>query len=442
MTIGDSILAQLKQEISEVEYKRYIKQLTFCTESSRTDYALFLAPNPLIASWVKTRYSEKIAHLFEVKTSIKPQVVIALKNKHTIKAQVKETASSTPQHTAHQSLLNPGYTFDNYVVGTSNQFAYSAALSVCEKPGEAYNPLYIYGGVGLGKTHLMQSVGNRLQSQGKSVIYSSVEQFVNDFTRHLRNQTMDRFKDKYRNCDVLMIDDIQFLSGKVQTQEEFFHTFETLRNENKQIILTSDKHPKQVAGLEDRLKSRFEWGLIADIQPPELETKIAIINKKCEINRVNITKDVIDYIATIIDNNAREIEGILSKLHAYAKLMNQEITLEFTKNVLKEHIKEQRENITIDDIVKFVSKELNVKPSEIRSKSRSKNIVYTRRVSIYLARSLTQNTMPQLAQYFGMKDHTTISHTMKKISELLKTDENFKLKIDELNNKISAGTNT
>jgi len=442
MTIGDSILAQLKQEISEVEYKRYIKQLNFCTEDSKTDYALFLAPNPLIASWVRTKYSEKIAHLFEVKTSVKPQVVIELKNKRALKVQAKEVPTGSPQHSSHQSLLNPAYTFDNYVVGTSNQFAYSAAQSVCEKPGEAYNPLYIYGGVGLGKTHLMQAVGNRLQTQGKSVIYSSVEQFVNDFTRHLRNQTMDRFKDKYRNCDVLMIDDIQFLSGKVQTQEEFFHTFETLRNENKQIILTSDKHPKQIAGLEDRLKSRFEWGLVADIQPPELETKIAIINKKCEINRVNITKDVIDYVATIIDNNAREIEGILSKLHAYAKLMNQEITLEFTKNVLKEHIKEQRENITIEDIVKFVSKELNVKPTEIRSKSRSKNIVYSRRVSIYLARSLTQNTMPQLAQYFGMKDHTTISHTMKKIGELLKSDENFKLKIDELNNKISAGQTT
>ncbi|MDF1880855.1 chromosomal replication initiator protein DnaA [Sulfurimonas sp. MAG313] len=440
MTIGDSILVQLKEEIPEIEYKRYIKQLSFCTESSKTDYALFLAPNPLIASWVRTKYSEKIAHLFEVKTSVKPQVAIELKNKRPLKAQSKDSVTSTsPQHSAHQSLLNPAYTFDNYVVGTSNQFAFSAAQSVCEKPGEAYNPLYIYGGVGLGKTHLMQAVGNRLQTLGKSVIYSSVEQFVNDFTRHLRNQTMDRFKDKYRNCDVLMIDDIQFLSGKVQTQEEFFHTFETLRNENKQIILTSDKHPKQIAGLEDRLKSRFEWGLVADIQAPELETKIAIINKKCEINRVNITKDVIDYIATIIDNNAREIEGILSKLHAYAKLMNQEITLEFTKNVLKEHIKEQRENITIDDIVKFVCKELNVKPSEIRSKNRSKNIVYARRVSIYLARSITQNTMPQLAQYFGMKDHTTISHTMKKINELLKSDENFKLKIDELNNKISAG---
>lgn len=438
MTIGESILSLLKQEISEVEYNRYIKQLTFSTEGSKTDLVLFLAPNPLIASWVRTKYSEKIAHLFEVKTGIKPQVSIQIKNKVISTETNNETVISL-QHNAHQSLLNPAYTFENYVVGSSNQFAFSAAQSICDKPGEAYNPLFIYGGVGLGKTHLMQAVGNRLQTQGKSVIYSSVEQFVNDFTRHLRNQTMDRFKDKYRKCDVLMIDDVQFLSGKNQTQEEFFHTFETLRNEKKQIILTSDKQPKQIAGIEDRLKSRFEWGLIVDIQPPELETKIAIINKKCEINRVRLSKEIIDYIATIIDNNAREIEGILSKLHAYAKLMNQDITLEFTKNVLKEQLQEKRENITIEYIVKFVSKELNVKPSEIRSKSRSKNIVYARRVSIYLARELTQNSMPQLAQYFGMKDHTAISHTMKKINELLKSDENFKVKIDELNNKITAG---
>ena len=439
MTIGDSVLELLKQEISETEYNRYIKQLTFCTEDSKSDYAVFLAPNPLIASWVRTKYSEKIAHLYEVKTDIKPQISIEIKNRRPSQQQSSDTSSQVPQHSAHQSLLNPAYTFENYVVGSSNQFAYSAAQSVCEKPGSAYNPLFIYGGVGLGKTHLMQAIGNRLQTQGKSVIYTSVEQFVNDFTRHLRNQTMDRFKDKYRKCDVLMIDDVQFLSGKTQTQEEFFHTFEALRSEKKQIILTSDKQPKQIAGIEDRLTSRFEWGLVSDIQPPELETKIAIINKKCEINRVNISKEIIDYIATIIDNNAREIEGILSKLHAYAKLMNQEITLEFTKNVLKEQLKEKRENLTIDHIVKFVSKELNVKPSEIRSKSRSKNIVYARRVSIYLARSLTQSTMPQLAQYFGMKDHTTISHTMKKINELLKTDENFKVKIEELTNKISSG---
>ena len=284
----------------------------------------------------------------------------------------------------------------------------------------------------------MQAVGNVLQHQGKSVIYTSVEQFLNDFTAHMRNKTMDRFKDKYRKCDVLLIDDIQFLSNKVQTQEEFFHTFEALRNEHKQIIMTADKKPKQIAGLEDRLKSRFEWGLVADIQPPELETKIAIIQKKCEINRINIDSDVVKYIATIIDSNVREIEGILSKLHAYAQLMHQPITIEFAQNVLKETLQEKRDNISIDFIMSTVAKELNVKPSEIKSKNRSRNIVYARRISIYLARDLTPMSMPELAKYFGMKDHTAVSHTMKKINELLKNDEDFKVKIDELTNKITT----
>ena len=337
--------------------------------------------------------------------------------------------------------INDG-TYWPVVIGGSNKFDYAAAKSVSEKPGNIYNPLFIYGGVGLGKTHLMQAIGNVLQSLGKSVIYTSVEQFVNDFTRHLRNQTMDRFKDKYRKCDALLIDDVQFLSNKNQTQEEFFHTFETLRNEKKQIILTADKHPKQIAGLEERLKSRFEWGLVADIQPPELETKLAIIRKKCEINRVFLPNDVVNYIATIINNNVREIEGILSKLHAYSQLMHIDITIEFAKNVLKEQLQEQRDNITIDLIMGTVSKELNVKPSEIRSKSRSRNIVYARRIAIYLARELTPMSMPQLAQYFGMKDHTAVSHTMKKIQELLKNDEDFKVKIEELLNKITSSTAT
>jgi chromosomal replication initiator protein len=437
MNIGQSVLQMLKDEISEVEYNRYIKQLTYSTDESRSNFVLFIAPNPLIANWIKTKYSDKIAHLFEVKTGTKPTVTIALKSEMN-STEKAPAAVVQPTEKPKHSLLNPSHTFENFVVGGSNQFAYAAAKSVSEKPGDIYNPLFVYGGVGLGKTHLMQAIGNVLQHQGKSVIYTSIEQFVNDFTRHLRNQTMDRFKDKYRKCDALLIDDVQFLSNKNQTQEEFFHTFETLRNEGKQIILTADKHPKQIAGLEERLKSRFEWGLVADIQPPELETKIAIIKKKCEINRVSLSNDVINYVATIISNNAREIEGILSKLHAYAQLMHVDISIEFAKNVLKEQLQEQRDNITIDLIMNTISKEINVKPSEIRSKNRSRNIVYARRIAIYLARELTPMSMPQLAKYFGMKDHTAVSHTMKKIQELLKNDEDFKVKIEELSNKITS----
>lgn len=437
MNIGQSVLNMLKDEITEIEYNRYIKQLEYCNDGSRSDAVLFYAPNPLVANWIKTKYTHKIAHLFEIKTGIKPTVSLDVKSRTQAPA-AKVSAAPSPKEKPKHTLLNPSHTFENFVVGGSNQFAYAAAKSVSEKSGEIYNPLFIYGGVGLGKTHLMQAIGNLLVQQGKSVIYSSIEQFVNDFTRHLRNQTMDRFKDKYRQCDALLIDDVQFLSNKNQTQEEFFHTFETLRNEKKQIVLTADKHPKQIAGLEERLKSRFEWGLVADIQPPELETKIAIIKKKCEINRVDLSNDVINYIATIISNNAREIEGILSKLHAYAQLMHVDISIEFAKNVLREQLQEQRDNITIDLIMNTISKELNVKPSEIRSKNRSRTIVYARRIAIYLARELTPLSMPQLAKYFGMKDHTAVSHTMKKIQELLKNDEDFKVKIEELSNKITS----
>jgi chromosomal replication initiator protein len=437
-SIGKQVLNALKNEISELDYTRYIKQLQFNEEESKSNLAIFSAPNALIANWIRTKFADKIAHLFEVNTNIKPTVLINVLSS-TITPSVTNIPA-IPAERAITSLLNPSYTFQNFVVGGSNNFAYIAAKNVSEKPGVVYNPLFIYGGVGLGKTHLMQAVGNVMLSQGKTVIYTSVEQFLNDFSRHLSNRTMDRFKDKYRKCDLLLIDDIQFLSGKNQIQEEFFHTFEALRNENKQIIITSDKKPKQIGGLEERLKSRFEWGLVADIQPPELETKIEIIKKKCEINRVKLDREVINYVATIIENNTREIEGILSKLNAYSQLMGVDITIEFARNVLKEQMAEKRSNITIDLIMETVAKELNVKTSEIRSKSRNSNIVYARRIAIYLSRSLTPNSMPQLAQYFGMKDHTAVSHTMKKIQELMKNDEDFKIKVEELSNKVSMDT--
>lgn len=434
------VIQMLKNEINEIDYTRYIKQLSYNDQESKSNLAVYNAPNLLIANWIRTKYADKISHLFEIKTGIKPTVSILVKSQNAISVQQSTPAIQTHSDKTPVALLNPSYTFDNFVVGGSNHFAYVAAKSVSEKPGITYNPLFIYGGVGLGKTHLMQAVGNVMLTQGKTVIYTSVEQFLNDFSRHLSNRTMDRFKDKYRKCDLLLIDDIQFLSNKNQIQEEFFHTFEALRNENKQIIITSDKHPKKIAGLEERLKSRFEWGLVADIQPPELETKIEIIKKKCEINRVKLDKEVINYVATIIENNTREIEGILSKLNAYSQLMGVDVNIEFARNVLKEQMAEKRNNITTDLIMEIVSKELNVKTSEMRSKSRNSNIVYARRIAIYLSRNLTPNSMPQLAQYFGMKDHTAVSHTMKKINELIKNDEDFKVKIDELSNKISTMT--
>ncbi len=441
--LAQQILKLLKQEIPQIEYERYVKQLRYDEEASRSDIAVFHAPNPLISRWVKTRYGEKLSHLFELKTGIKPQIVIEVRNGRKKRPEPKggefsETAATKPA--TKSTILNPSYTFDSFVVGSSNQFAYTAALRVAEKPGEQYNPLFIYGGAGLGKTHLLHAIGNYNQDRGRQVIFTSLEQFMNQFTHHLRNHTMDRFRDKFRSCDILLLDDIQFLSRKEETQKELFHTFNELHGAGKQIVMTSDQHPKKIAGLEERLRSRFEWGLIVDIQPPELETKIAIIKKKCELNGIQLDNDIVNYIAAHMGNNIREIEGIIIQLNAFANMMNQSITLDFAKNVVKNQLKERSENITIDDIVKVVSKELNVKPSEIKSKSRARKIVEARRIVIYLARSLTPNSMPSLAQYFGMKDHTAVSHAMKKINELLDKDETFKAKIEELSHKITAIT--
>jgi len=432
--LADDVLQMLKEEIPQIEYERFIKNLSFDEKGSSADMAVFTAPNLYIANWVKTKYAKKLSQLFELKTGIPTSIQITTKSNKKVQTTKQKETPQAPGSTS--TKINPTYTFENFVVGSSNQFAYTASLSVAEKPGRVYNPLFIYGGVGLGKTHLLHAIGNYNLKKEKIVIYVTIEQFMNDFTYHLRVGTIEKFREKYRKCDILLIDDIQFLSGKERTQEEFFHTFNELHTSSKQIVLTSDQHPKKIAGLEERLKSRFEWGLIADIQPPELETKIAIIKKKCELNKIELDNEIINYIATNMDSNIREIEGVINKLNAYSTLVNQKITLDLAKNVLSEQKKEQQKHIQLRDIVNVVANELNVKPSEIKSKSRNRQIVGARRIVIYLARTLTPNSMPALAQYFGMKDHTSVSHAMKKIKEQIEKDADFKLLLEEMKNKI------
>jgi len=439
MNIGQKVLFELKKEISEIEYERYIKKLVYDTKHSRSNLVYFSAPNMIIAKWVKTKYADKLAHLFELQNDVKPEIEISV-GKQKKQTPVAVAKQSTEKNPAKSTYLNPSLKFDNFIVGDSNQFAYTTAKSVAEKPGQLYNPLFIYGGVGLGKTHLLQAIGNYHIDLGKTVIYTTLEQFMNSFTSHLRSQTMDRFRDKFRECDLLLIDDIQFLSRKEQTQEEFFHTFNELYNSNKQIVITSDRQPNKISGLVDRLRSRFEMGLMADIQPPGLETKIAIIQKKCELDGIQLNHEIINFIATNMGDNIREIEGTIIKLNAMSSMLNQEITLDFAQNAIKDQLKEKKDNISIDDIVKIVSRELNIKPSDIKSKKRTKNVVSARRTAIYLARNLTPNSMPQIAMYFGMKDHTAISHAMKKIHEIIDNDDNFKVLLEELSNKINTNT--
>ncbi|MCW1360817.1 chromosomal replication initiator protein DnaA [Campylobacter sp. US33a] len=434
----NEMLGAFKKEITEIEYENYISSLKFNDKLSKADCLVFNAPNELIAKFIQTKYAEKIAYLYEVQSGNKAEVQIqGLNNKAHTKIKL-DIANIKTQST----ILNPSFTFESFVVGDSNKYAYSACVAVSNKDklGKLYNPIFIYGPTGLGKTHLLQAVGNACLELGKKVIYATSENFVNDFTSHLSNKTMEKFHEKYRNCDVLLIDDVQFLGKTDKIQEEFFFTFNTIKEKFGQIIMTSDNPPNMLKGITERLKSRFANGIMADITPPQLDTKIAIIRKKCEFNGIDLDQEVINYIATSMGDNIREIEAMITNLHAYSRLIGQNINLDIAKMMMKDHIKERKENISIEDIFSMVCKELNIKLSDIKSNKKTQNIVLARRVVIYLARELTTMSMPQLAKFFDMKDHTAISHNVKKINEIIENDLELKNKIEELKNKILVKT--
>jgi chromosomal replication initiator protein len=323
--------------------------------------------------------------------------------------------------------LNPKYTFDDFVIGAGNQFAHAAARAVGEKPSKAYNPLFLYGGVGMGKTHLMQAIGHeiKVRQPEKSICYVSGERFTNDMINALRYSKMAGFRDKYRNMDVLLVDDIQFLVNKERTQEEFFHTFNALHECMRQIVIASDRSPKELAEFEDRLRSRFEWGLIADIQPPDLETKVAILQKKAESEQVMLPTDVALFIASNIRSNVRELEGALIRLTAYASLTGGEINLQTAQDVLKNLIDSQIRKVTIESIQKAVCEQFGLRLAEIKAKNNSRVIVYPRQIAMYLAKHLTDASLPEIGRQFGGKHHTTVLHSVDKIEEVRKTDKDL-----------------
>lgn len=434
MTTKD-IHAALQNEVSQNDFDRYLKQLVYKKSSSSDELAVFEVHNKFIANFIKTKFLSILLDIFEKLSSTKPtiEIKIAGERRRSKKAIMDDEVAND---TSSSTILNQSYTFESFVVGSSNQMAYTASKAVAEKPGIQYNPLFIYGGTGLGKTHLLQAIGNDAVEKNKNVIYVTVEQFMNDFTYSLKYKNMEHFRSKYRQCDLLLIDDVQFLSGKESTQEEFFHTFNELHTANKQIVLTSDKLPSQIAGLEERLKSRFEHGLKSHIQIPELETKIAIIEKKSELNGIHLTKDIVHYIATNLDSSIREIEGVLIQINANATLLGQNISLDLVQSLLKEQIKETKENIKLPDIINVVASELNIKPSDLKSSKRTANIVNARRVVIYLAKELTHNSMPDIAKFLGMKDHSSVSKNLSASNKLIEKDENFKLTLENLKNKI------
>jgi len=330
--------------------------------------------------------------------------------------------------------LNPRYTFDAFVIGAGNQFAHAASLAVAERPSKAYNPLFIYGGVGMGKTHLMQAIGHEIKRRQPqmAICYLSSEKFTNEMINSLRYDKMTSFRDKFRNVDVLLIDDIQFLAQKERTQEEFFHTFNALHESMKQIVIASDRPPKELAEIEDRLRSRFEWGLIADIQPPDLETKVAILQKKAEQERVTLPTDVALYVASNIRSNVRELEGALIRLIAHSSLIGAEITLPYTQQVLKNFIDSQARKVTIEAIQKSVAEQFGLKLVEIKAKNNSRAIVYPRQIAMYLAKQLTEASLPEIGRQFGGKHHTTVLHSVEKIDESRKSDKDLNRLLNKL----------
>jgi chromosomal replication initiator protein len=336
--------------------------------------------------------------------------------------------------------LNPRYTFDAFVIGSGNQFAHAACQAVAERPSKAYNPLFLYGGVGMGKTHLMQAIGHEIKRRTPqaAICYVSSEKFTNEMINSLRYDKMISFRDKFRTVDVLLVDDIQFLAQKERTQEEFFHTFNALHESMKQIVIASDRPPKELAEFEDRLRSRFEWGLIADIQPPDLETKVSILQKKAEQERVTLPTEVALFIAQNIRSNVRELEGALIRLVAHSSLIGAEITLPYTQQVLKNFIDSQARKVTIESIQKAVAEQFGLRLVEIKAKNNSRSIVYPRQIAMYLAKHLTEASLPEIGRQFGGKHHTTVLHSVDKIERMRKDDKDLNRLLNKLTEQLGA----
>ncbi len=336
--------------------------------------------------------------------------------------------------------LNPRYTFDAFVIGNGNQFARAAALAVAERPSRAYNPLFLYGGVGMGKTHLMHAIGHEVKRRqpAASICYVSAEKFTNEMITSLRNDRMTSFRDRFRSVDVLLIDDIQFIAQKERTQEEFFHTFNALHESMKQIVIASDRPPKELAEIEDRLRSRFEWGLIADIQPPDLETKVAILQKKAESEQVQLPTDVALFVASNVRTNVRELEGALVRLIAWCQMNRMEITLAATQQCLKQFIDMQVRKITIEAIQRAVAEQFGMRVSDLKQKNNSRNVVVPRQIAMYLAKQMTEASLPEIGRQFGNKHHTTVMHSIAKIDEQRRTDKDLHRTLNKLQEQLNA----
>ena len=432
VSLWDKTLQLIKGELSPPSFNAFFKQIKPLKLHLNT--LILLVPNDFTKGILEDRYLNLIESSVN-QLSLKKYNVKFILNEEEIKGLGNQDNQEDEKTKKNYPHLHPKYTFDTFVIGNSNRFAHAACVAVAEAPARAYNPLFLYGGVGLGKTHLMHAIGHHIMDQKKDpkVVYVSSEKFTNELINSIKDDRNEEFRNKYRNVDVLLIDDIQFIAGKERTQEEFFHTFNSLHEANKQIIISSDRPPKEIPTLEDRLRSRFEMGLITDIQAPDFETRMAILRKKAQMENLDVPNEVTVYIAKNIKSNIRELEGALTRVVAYSSLTNRTISFELASEALKDIIiTSKHEEITVNRIKEKVSSVFGVKMEDFNSKKRTRSISYPRQIAMYLSRELTDLSLPKIGEEFGGRDHTTVIHAHDKITKDIETNEDFKDKINKI----------
>ena len=433
-------LVRIRQEVGKQNFETWIAPIRFVSKNKHE--VVLDVPNKFFRDWLSEHYLNTLENILTKAMDQEMKVVFrvdesasrATNSQPSIKKD--EPERERPQRATN---LIPKYTFGNFVIGASNQFAHAACMAVANQPGDNYNPLFIYGGVGLGKTHLVNAIGHQAMAQraGLKVFYLSSESFMNELIASLRRDKMDEFKKKFRNVDILILDDVQFIAGKERTQEEFFHTFNSLYESHKQIVITSDKFPKEIPGLEDRLRNRFEWGLIADIQPPDMETRVAILQKKAEVEGLQLPHDVAIFLASNIDSNVRELEGSLTRLGAFGSLTKATINVELAKDVLRNTLNGAKREITVENIQKTTCEYFNIKLGDLKAKRRTQNIALPRQVAMYLCRKYTETSFPAIGDKFGGRDHSTVIHASKTIERKIKEDPHMQTTIEKLERNLN-----
>ncbi len=428
--IWSSIVKQLEGKLDSKELKTWFgptRQVSF-DPASGTGVLTVSVPSRVFADWIESRHGTLLAQ--EAADAGFPDLSIRFES---AAAEMPETAAAPPATTAGRvTTSNPRFSFENFVVGSSNQFAHAAARAVAETPSRSYNPLFLYGGVGLGKTHLMHAIAQEIlrRNPGARVLYLSAERFLNDLINALRFERMHEFKSRYRELDVLLMDDVQFIAGKDSTQEEFFHTFNALHDAQKQIVVTSDALPKEIPTLEERLRSRFEWGLIADIQPPDLEMKIAIIRKKAAAEKIAVPNDVAMFIAGTVKSNVRELEGRLNRVIAFSSLTGKPLSVELARETLRDIVGTEEQRAVPAEILKTVASHYGLRVSDMKAKSNAKPVAFPRQVAMYLCRKLTNLSYPEIGRLFNDKHHSTVMHSVEKIERMIEDDQDFRRIVD------------